>query len=85
MLPGMQTAVQNDEGGAVAPQPVPLVYTTRGNVPVSSLKLTPTWRVEDAFIQFTETYTDAEGVVVRQDVHVYDRNGITASGLAANF
>lgn len=48
----------------------PLIHTTRGNLPVSALTFAVVWRVEPDFISIAETYTDADGVVVRQDAHV---------------
>lgn len=81
----MQTAVQGPQGGAVAPYAAPLVYTSRGNLPAADLSFSTSWIVHDDFIQFTETYRDAQGEVVRQDVHVYDRKGISATAVAANF
>lgn len=52
-------------------QDEPLIYTTLGNVPVSSLKYEAQWRVTDRIAHFTETYHSADGVLVRQDSHVY--------------
>jgi hypothetical protein len=49
----------------------PLIYTTRGNVPVASLAYSAEWRVTDAIAHFTEIYRDATGEIVRQDSHVY--------------
>jgi len=49
----------------------PLIHTTRGNVPVASLSHAVEWRITDQLIHFTEIYRDADGVIVRQDAHVY--------------
>ena len=49
----------------------PLIFTTLGNVPVSSLTYETQWRMTDAVVHFTEIYRSADGVVVRQDSHVY--------------
>lgn len=61
----------------------PLIFTTNGNVPVSTLAHSVAWDVRDDYIHFAEIYRDAAGVIVRQDAHVYNRQGaqlLTAAG-----
>lgn len=62
----------------------PLVYTTKGNVPVASLKYETAWDVQDGYIKFIERYRDASGEVVKESAHVYDRSGISASAVSAS-
>lgn len=62
----------------------PLIYTSKGNVPVSSLTYETEWTVNDAFIQFVERHRDASGEVVKESAHVYDRVGISATAIAAS-
>jgi hypothetical protein len=62
----------------------PLIYTTLGNVPIADLKYETSWDVQDAYIKFTETYRAADGEIVKQSAHVYDRKGVSAEGFAAN-
>jgi hypothetical protein len=47
----------------------PLIYTTKGNIPVNGLEHKVEWRVEPAQIVFTETYL-LNGEVVKQSSHV---------------
>lgn len=61
-----------------------LIFTTKGNVPVDSLTYSTEWDVQEGYIKFTETHRDAAGEVVKQSVHVYDRKGTFAAGLAAD-
>jgi hypothetical protein len=49
----------------------PLIHTTLGNVPVSSLKHEIGWRMTDSVVHFSERYLLADGTVVREDAHVY--------------
>lgn len=56
----------------------PLIHTIRGNLPVSSLKHEFEWRVSYEMIVFIEKYTAEDGVVVRQDAHLYDKVGVEA-------
>jgi hypothetical protein len=63
----------------------PLIWTTKGNVPVSSLTYQTAWDVTDTYTKFTETYLDSSGEVVKQSAHVYDRVGVGATALAASF
>lgn len=49
----------------------PLIYTSRGNVPVSSLEHYIKWDVTAEFVKFTELYKcKRTGEVVREDCHV---------------
>lgn len=62
----------------------PLIYTSKGNIPVASLKLETQWDVNEDFIKFTERYRDESGEVVKESAHVYDRKGSFAAGLASS-
>lgn len=48
----------------------PLIYTTAGNVPVSSLEYRTAWQFEPRSVCFVETYL-LNGEVVKQSVHVH--------------
>lgn len=61
----------------------PLIHTIRGNLPVASLKFSVNWRFENGIVFFTQTYTAEDGVVVRQDAHIFDTVGIQARALAS--
>lgn len=62
----------------------PLVYTTLGNVPADSLEYHKEWLVQPEVIKFREFYVDkATGQIVKDSVHVYLPQGVTADALAA--
>lgn len=61
----------------------PLIWTTKGNVPIEDLTYQTAWDVTDAYIKFVERYLDASGEVVKESAHVYDKVGISAHGTAA--
>ena len=63
----------------------PLIYTSKGNVPIASLAYETEWTVNDDYIKFVERHRDASGEVVKESAHVYDRKGVFASGMAASF
>ena len=63
----------------------PLIWTTKGNVPIEDLTYQTAWDVSDAYIKFVERYLDASGEVVKESAHVYDKVGISANALAAAF
>lgn len=63
----------------------PLIYTSKGNVPIASLVYQTKWDVTDDFCKFTERYLDANGEVVKESAHVYDRKGVFGTGAAATF
>ena len=62
----------------------PLIWTTKGNVPESSLNLVPVWDVQDSYIKLALRYLDASGEVVKESCHVYDKTGVECAGVAAN-
>ena len=62
----------------------PLIYTTRGNLPVASLDYTTTWEDTDDYTKMTETYTLA-GEVVKQSVHVMGKRKLDIGALQATF
>ncbi len=61
----------------------PLIFTTKGNVPLSQLTYQTAWEVKDDYIKFGERYLDANGEVVKESAHVYDRRGVAGMGQAA--
>jgi hypothetical protein len=42
----------------------PLIYTSKGNVPISSLTYQTAWDVQEGYIKFMERYLDSSGEVV---------------------
>ena len=59
----------------------PLIWTTRGNIPVEGLTHQVEWRVEPEQIVFVETYLLGDEVV-KQSSHVKVLIGATARGEA---
>lgn len=56
----------------------PLVHTTKGNLPVSSLKYRHEWLEDDVAITFAEEYT-LDGEVVRRNAHSRLKKGLEAA------
>lgn len=48
----------------------PLIYTTKGNVPISSLRYVTRWDVGPEIITFEELYFDGDELV-KHSVHKY--------------
>lgn len=63
----------------------PLIYTSRGNVPISDVTLETAWDVQETYIKFTERYRAADGEIVKESAHVYDRIGVSVQSIAASF
>lgn len=61
----------------------PLVYTKNGNVPAASLRLQPVWEDAPSYTKLTVNYYDGEELV-RNDVHVYDKKGVSMDAVAAS-
>lgn len=55
----------------------PLIYTSRGNVPIASLKFEVHWIVNDDYIQVIERYRAEDGEIVKEGAHVYSKRGVT--------
>ena len=60
----------------------PLIWTTKGNLPIADLKHDVQWRIEPDQIIFTESYL-LDGEVVKQSSHVRVLTGVAMSGAAA--
>lgn len=58
-----------------SPTDTPLIWTTKGNLPVGSLEYCPTWTEAPDEISFVEEYR-LEGEVVKRNVHVYLKKGV---------
>ena len=50
---------------------IPLIHTTKGNIPVSELVYSASWHLEKTHIEFRETYTDSLGEIVKQNAHAF--------------
>ena len=62
---------------------IPLIFTSKGNLPIDSLRLETNWDIQDGYSKFSERYRDEAGDIVRESAHVYDRRGVFSEGEAA--
>lgn len=53
----------------------PLIFTTKGNLPISALEYSHKWENLDTCIKFSETYM-LNGEVVKQSAHVLMKTGL---------
>lgn len=60
---------------------VPLIWTKNGNVPVADLEYVKEWKITDKLIIFAEAWKDAAGEVVKNNVHVYAKEGLPSMGV----
>lgn len=60
----------------------PLIYTTKGNLPVDQLEYQTGWIDTPEYTQFMERYL-LDGEVVKESSHVYHRKGATFEGETA--
>jgi hypothetical protein len=58
----------------------PLIYTSKGNVPVDSLSYEKDWQIDDDLIVFTEVWRDETGAIVKNNVHMYAKKGLPQLG-----
>jgi hypothetical protein len=59
----------------------PMIYTTQGNLPISSLIYATRWEVTDDYTKLVETYSLGEEVV-RESAHVLTKRGMSAEPIA---
>ena len=50
----------------------PLIYTSKGNVPIDTLEYKTIWDDQENYISFTEQYYDGEELV-KSSTHVYSK------------
>jgi hypothetical protein len=55
----------------------PLIWTSKGNLPIASLAYSHAWEETPDFLKFSETYT-LNGEIVKQSAHVYLKQGQSA-------
>lgn len=53
---------------------VPMIYTTKGNLPVSQLEYVTQWGENESEVAFAEEYRH-EGELVRRSVHIMKKKG----------
>lgn len=58
----------------------PLVYTSKGNLPIASLVYETRWVDCPEYTKLIETYS-LDGEVVRESAHVYMRQGIFGAAI----
>lgn len=61
----------------------PLIYTTKGNLPVEGLRVVFAWEHTESFLHFHETYYQGDELV-RKSTHVYGIPG-QAAKVQSNF
>ncbi len=62
----------------------PLIWTSHGNLPVSTLVYDTRWEDTPAYIKLVETYS-LNGEVVRESAHVFSKQGASIEGQQAVF
>lgn len=58
----------------------PLIYTTKGNLPIASLEYSHAWDNQSDAIVFSETYK-LNGEIVKRSVHVLSKHGVTGEAV----
>ena len=60
---------------------VPLIYTSKGNLPVDSLQYLTQWEDAPDYMKFTEIYL-LDGEIVKQNAHIYKKTGFFSEAVA---
>ena len=59
----------------------PLIFTTKGNVPLESLRHEVEWRISDEVVIFIERYFNDDDMV-KESTHVKLLTGVSMDGVA---
>ena len=62
----------------------PLIYTTKGNLPIEALEHSHKWEFVGKAIKFTETYK-LDGEIVKESPHVFVWEGMDIATLQGTF
>jgi hypothetical protein len=62
----------------------PLIYTTKGNLPIASLAYNVEWSENDDEVTMAEVYKH-ENEIVRRSVHVHKKHGVVTGAKQAIF
>jgi hypothetical protein len=60
----------------------PMIWTTKGNLPIASLTYQTAWDVNPEYVKFMERYVTQDGEVVKESAHVYSLQGVSGDGVA---
>lgn len=63
---------------------VPLIFTTKGNLPVDTLVYATRWDVTDDYTKLIETYS-LDGEIVRESAHVLSHRGLFSEPVTQTF
>lgn len=63
---------------------VPLIWTTKGNVPIEQLQYSAQWFENDDFIKLVETYV-LDGEIVKQNAHIKVKQGSLTNSSQGGF
>lgn len=62
----------------------PMIYTTKGNMPLDMLTYSTRWQVTAEHVQFIETYT-LHDEIVKENAHVLMLSGVAAEAQQQTF
>lgn len=60
---------------------IPLIWTTKGNIPVESLAYSSEWFISDEEIKLVETHRLGDEIV-RQSAHIYVKRSLLSDAVA---
>ena len=61
----------------------PLIWTSKGNLPLSALEYNPHWEETREYVKFVERYL-LDGEVVKESAHVLSRQGFSSEAIASS-
>jgi hypothetical protein len=64
----------------------PLIYTTKGNVPLDSVELKVEWFFEPEYVKLVEKAFDkASGELIKESAHVYSKFSVVGAAETGQF
>lgn len=58
----------------------PLIFTSKGNVPIESLRYEHQWSETDDYVSLEERWFDADGELVKNNRHMLAKRGLVIGG-----
>jgi hypothetical protein len=58
----------------------PLIFTSKGNVPIATLTYEHSWNFSNEAVTFTEVWRDETGAIVKNNTHMYAIKGMPPIG-----
>lgn len=64
---------------------IPLIWTSKGNLPIADLRYETSWEVTPDYIKLIENYYDSTDELVKSSAHVYSIKPLESTAIQQSF